>query len=239
MKARAYDRSGKERWLGPGTVVPAGWYGPDMVQFTREMRVDLIVVQGEDLDLPEEDSRNVRRLLRFVPNISDAEASSESKAKADAVSAAVTAVLGGRRWRGEIDVNADALMRVFGKKGSEFSAAMAEILRTASPEAEIVFGNANQFYPRITAMEPDGREGRAVLSARIEWTTREEREAKSDQAKKLTSTDDGAGDGGGSGHGRHVHHGGLDELAERGESYNKADVDWAFDARNPANQWND
>lgn len=45
------------------------------------------------------------------------------------------------------------------------------------------------------------------------------------------------GDGGGSGYGRHSAHGGLESIADRG--YNKADVDWAFDARNPANAWND
>ena len=45
------------------------------------------------------------------------------------------------------------------------------------------------------------------------------------------------GDGGGSGYGRHSAHGGLESIADRG--YNKSDVDWAFDARNPANAWND
>lgn len=46
-----------------------------------------------------------------------------------------------------------------------------------------------------------------------------------------------SGDGSGSGYGRHSTHGGLEALGDK--PYNRADVDWAFDPRNSANQWND
>lgn len=113
MKTTVYDVNGKERWLSAGQIVPAGWHGADGKAFTREMRVEALVIQGEDIDMDMDDPRNRRKSLQIVPNISAEQAAAEAAAKEDSENGVLTAALGGRQWRSSSAVPADARKILF------------------------------------------------------------------------------------------------------------------------------
>jgi hypothetical protein len=240
MKIRCYNSKGRETFVSAGQIIPAGWFDGQCEPFTREMRVELVVVRGEDLDMDEDDHRNVRKFLAVVPNITAEQAAAEAAAAAAAQAAALSAALGGRKFILPAGDSAEDALRAGSDAGSVMARHMALLLASAPSEAVVVFGNTDKFYPRLHLAAPDGREWRIVFG-RPRVTTPVERDAevaaaaaKEAAAKEAAANSDASA--GGSGYGRHSKHGGLEALDG---PYNKADVDWAFDARNTANQWND
>lgn len=44
MKIRVYDERGRERWLGPGQIAPAGWFNDK----GEELTVNHVVISGRE-----------------------------------------------------------------------------------------------------------------------------------------------------------------------------------------------
>jgi hypothetical protein len=235
MKIRCYNDKGRETFVSSGQIIPAGWFDGQCQPFTREMRVELVVVRGEDLDMDEDDHRNVRKFLAVVPNITAEQAAAEATAADAAQAAALSAALGGRQFILPAGGSAEEALQSGSAAGSAMARHMALLLASAPAEAVVVFGNTDKFYPRVHLAAPDGREWRIVLG-RPRVTTTAERAAEVAAAAAKEAAANSAASDGGSGYGRHSKHGGLEALDG---PYNKADVDWAFDARNTSNQWND
>jgi hypothetical protein len=234
MKIRCYNDKGRETFVSSGQIIPAGWFDGQCQPFTREMRVELIVIRGEDLDLDLDDPRNVRKFLAVVPNITAEQAAAEATAADAAQAAALSAALGGRQFILPAGGSAEEALQSGSAAGSAMARHMALLLASAPAEAVVVFGNTDKFYPRVHLADAGGREWR-IAFGRVRVTTPEERAAAKEAAAKEAAANSAASDGG-SGYGRHSKHGGLEALDG---PYNKADVDWAFDARNTSNQWND
>ncbi len=50
MKLRVYDLKGQERWVGPGQIVPSGWYNSKFESFDFDQVVILIKEDGNPYD---------------------------------------------------------------------------------------------------------------------------------------------------------------------------------------------